>query len=382
MDEVERLIAELQRKDLQVSRRDILKLASAGSLGAILAACGVSPSAGPSPTTAPASGSAPAPAQSKPGDQIVIKVASSGFPLPGDLDQQYSDHAIAVMKLQELLKKYAGDKVKLEVFYNSVLGDEQKTVQGARLGVPAPMATAASFAVDPFSPSMGFFSLPYIFKNRAQARKVLNTMWDELDQKMIKEAGIRAVTYFGFATRLISNSKRPVRSIEDMKGLKLRVPPQAVMIETFKSIGVEPAPIAYSEIFTATQQGTIDGLEVLITTILSGKFYEVVKYGTPAHYNMLLMMIIIGEQYYQNLPKDVQEAISKAGRETSQWAMDYNDDLEARALKELKAKGMQIDTLSDEGEWENRSKAVWPKLYDKVGGKAMIDRVEQILKSS
>lgn len=329
------------------------------------------------PTSAPAKAVAPAPASS--GQKITIKAASGGYPMPGGLEDQLNEQVIGYMTFEQQLKKYT-DKVELQVFHNMQLGDEAQTMQGARMGVPAPMASGATNNLHPFAPSIGFMTLPYMWDSYAQTGKVLNKIWGELDQRLIKEAGVRAIFYCPTGFRDLTNSKRPIKTIDDLKGLKIRVPPNQIMVGTYKAWGVEPVAIAYSELFQALQQKVIDGHDLAAVTHYTGKYYETQKYYTPLKYLLLFEVSVMGEQYYQSLPKDVQEAITKAGRDTLNLTLDQLGKKNEFCTKEMTTKfGLEMVPLQDEEkEWKPRGLAIWKDFYDKCGGKDWVDKIVAI----
>jgi len=332
------------------------------------------------PATAAAAPAAPtkaaAPAQASSGPKITIKAASAGFPMPGGLDEQLNEQVIGYMTFEQQLKKYT-DKVDLQVFHNSQLGDEGQTMQGARMGVPAPMASGATNNLHPFAPSVGFMTLPYMWDSYAQTGKVLNKVWDELDQRLIKEAGVRAIFYCPTGFRDITNSKKPIKTIDDLKGLKIRVPPNQIMVGTYKAWGVEPVAIAYSELYQALQQKVIDGHDLAAVTHYTGKFYETQKYYTPLKYLLLFEVSVMGEQFYQSLPKDVQEAVTKAGRDTLNLTLDQLGKKNEFCTNEMvTTQGLEKTLLTDEEkEWKARSVAIWKDYYDKCGGKDWVEKI-------
>lgn len=328
--------------------------------------------------TAPAKTTAPA-APAASGQKIVIKVAASGFPLPGGPEQQLSDQVIALNIFEQQLKKYT-DKVELQIFHGT-LGDQTATYQGARLGVPAPMATGAVNNLHPFAPSVGFMNLPYIWKDYKQLANVMYKLWDEVDERVIKEAGVRVVQYYIAGWRDLSNSKKPIKTIDDLKGLKIRVPPNQIMVATYKAWGVEPLSIGYSELYQALQQKVVDGHDLCAPAQYSGKFHEVQKYYTRLHYSPLPMATVVGEQFYRGLPKDVQDAITKAGRESLELSIAPIERAEEISLQEMKKAGLEVVELTDEPEWEKRARKIWPDFYSSAGGKALIDKIEELKKA-
>jgi tripartite ATP-independent transporter DctP family solute receptor len=203
------------------------------------------------------------------------------------------------LKFSELIAEKTGGKHSTKLFLNSQLGSEQDTVNEAAIGTLA-FSILASNNLAPFSPTLGILSLPYIFENLEQAQKTVSgSIGKELIQSTVRDAGVRIVgwTYSGF--RVLSNSKHPIRKISDLEGVIVRVPKNEIMIDTYKSWGNTPTPMAWSEVFTALQQGVVDGQDTPYTTIYAMKFGEVQKYITDLHYLFLLEPLIISEAIYK-----------------------------------------------------------------------------------
>ena len=284
------------------------------------------------------------------------------------------------LKFGELLKEKTGDAHSVKLFLNGQLGSEQDTVNDLALGA-LDFSILASNNLAPFSPTMGILSLPYIFENLEQADKIVtNEIGAELVANTIRDTGVRVLawTYSGF--RVLSNSKRPIKKLADLDGLVVRVPKNEIMIATYNSWGNSPTPMAWSETFTALQQGVVDGQDTPYTTIYAMKFGEVQKYISDLHYLFLLEPLVVSESLFQAQDKATQDAMLAAGIEASKYSLQWLIDKEKTIKAELVSDcGMQIHTIEDEAEWASRAqKAVWPKFYESIGGK---DKVNALLKS-
>ena len=282
-------------------------------------------------------------------------------------------------KFQEVLEAKTKHKVKL--FLNGQLGSEQDTVNDAAMGT-LDLSLLAINNITPFSPTVGVFTLPYVIQSLDEA--VMLTQGDigkELTENTIRDAGVRIIgwTYTGF--RVLTNSKKPVKTLADLEGLVIRVPKNEIMIDTYKSWGINPTPMAWSETFTALQQGVVDGQDNPYLTVSSMKFYEVQKYITNIRYIFSIEPLIISEMLFQDLSEEDQNAILEAGKMATEHSAQFLRDSEAAIKEDLVAKGMQIDDPADgEKEWiAKATEAVWPKFYDSIGGKEKLDQVLKAL---
>jgi TRAP-type C4-dicarboxylate transport system, periplasmic component len=232
--------------------------------------------------------------------------------------------------------------------------------------------------LQPMAPSTGVFVMPYMFKTSDEAHKVIEAMMDDLNKRVTKESGTRILAIGEKGFRVLSNSSRPVKTIGDLKGLRIRVPPNQQMIATYKAWGIDPIPMAWEETFNALQQKVVDGQDNPYATLITSKFFEIQKYVTEIHYYLWTGPLTIGEARFQSFPKDVQDALVKAGREAQEYEWKVNADFDKTIMKQLQEKGMVLQGApTDEAVWEKRAKAIWPDLYSKVGGKEWVERVEQ-----
>ena len=275
---------------------------------------------------------------------------------------------------EQLAAATNGD-VDVQLFPTSQLGSEQETVQNCRLGT-LDFSVVAINNITPFAPKVGLFTLPYMMLSAEDARTLAEgPIGQELVGSTIKAAGVRIIAWSYSGYRVLSNSKRPIRHVKDLKGLTIRVPKNNIMIGTYKSWGINPTPMAWDEVFTALQQKVIDGQDTPLITQYFMKFYEVQKYVTKIRYLFLLEPLIVSEKLFRKQSPEMQALILKAGKDASarsfQFLIDKEAEIEALFVKE----GMEITMAADdEKEWiEKATKEVWPKFYKSIGGKEKAD---------
>ena len=284
-------------------------------------------------------------------------------------------HHAAALDFKAFVEKATNGKAEVQIYPANQLGGEERNFQDIQNQV----IQAASLAVNNatvFSPSLGVFDLPYIFKNFDEAYKAIDANWDEINQRMIKESGNMAVGWLVQGFRVLSNSKRPVNTLADLKGLKIRVPNNPIMIATFKAWDCEPAPMAWEETFNALQQKVVDGQENPYPVFASNKFEEVQKYITEIHYKMWIGPIVMNADWLNKQPADVKQAIIDGGK----LATKNNRIMIAEMEKELKGNiaksGVQIiDKPADEDMWAQKAMTVWPQFYSKMGDLSLLDSI-------
>ncbi len=284
-------------------------------------------------------------------------------------------------KFSELLSEKTNKKYSARLFVNGQLGSEQATVNDVALGT-LDMSVVGSSNLAPFSPSMGLFALPYIFENIDQAETVINSdVSERLAEQALKQANVRVLAWSYSGFRMLTNSKRPVTTLDDLQGLVIRVPKSEIIIDTYKALGVNPTPVAWSETFTALQQGVVDGQETPYAAISSMKFAEIQRYLTETHYLFQLEPLIMSESLYQDLSPAVQKALVESGKEATQFSLEWLKEREGSIKKDLtKNYGLQISQLEDESVWVKKAQAtVWPKFYDQIGGKEKVNQLLRVL---
>ncbi len=295
-------------------------------------------------------------------------------------DTLESDQGWLATRFKEIVETNSNGEYKVELFPAGQLGDEQKMVKDARRG-SLDGAVVAINNITPFSKSVGVLTLPYLIQNFSDAVKVttggLGAKWQAF---LIKEAGVRPLGWSYANFRVLTNSKRPVKKLADLKGLKLRVPKNAIMIETWKALGAEPIPMAWPETFTAMQQGVVDGQDNPHVVNFAFKFYEVQKYTSEVHYNFALQPLVIGEKFFQSLTAEDQAMLTRAGLEAQQFNLLTAVSVAEEAKQNMVKNGVEYMELEDEDQWVKIAmENVWPKFYDEIGGKAAADEVVKAL---
>ncbi|QJT08703.1 TRAP transporter substrate-binding protein [Oceanidesulfovibrio marinus] len=289
-------------------------------------------------------------------------------------------HTTAIEKFKEIVEKESGGNIKVQTFFGGSMGDEQSNVRQLR-SKEIHLAVLAVGNLTPFAPQANIFYLPYMFPTIEGAYQLLG---DEAFVKktsdiIAKESGTRPLAWLVGGYRHLTNSVRPVKNIDDLQGLKIRVPPVEIQLESFKSWGVEPHPLAWSETFNALQQGVVDGQENPHTVNRDQKFWEVQKYITELHYLLWVGPMLVSESWFQKLDSDTQALIQRAATEAAAYEWKWAAEQDQIALQQCLDHGMEITTLEDEPVWQEKARSLWPKFYDQVGGKEMIDEAVAII---
>ncbi len=268
------------------------------------------------------------------------------------------------------LEENTGGEHGATLFLNGQLGDEQDTVNDAAIGT-LDFSILAINNITPFSPSVGTLTMPYLILSLEDAVTLTQgPIGQELVENTIRDAGVRVIgwAYSGF--RVLTNSARPIETVEDLKGLVIRVPRNEIMIATYKAWGVNPTPMAWSETFAGLQQKVVDGQDNPYITVYAMKFDEVQDYVTNLRYIFSIEPLIVSEAVFQDMSEDEQQAVLAAGETATKASEEFLRTQEASIKEELVSRGMQIsDPANGEQAFiDLATTAVWPQFYDSIGG--------------
>ena len=297
---------------------------------------------------------------------------SHGSPVPEE-----PMYTTAVL-IQELMEESVGDKVNFQVFPSCQIGCEARAIQDLQQGV-IQIASVAVNNASVFSPALAVFDLPYIFKSAEEFNALIDNHWEDLNEKIVEESGLYVICWYVQGFRVISNSKHPIKNIDDLKDVKIRVPPNPIMVATFKAWGGQPVPMGWDETFNAVQQKVVDGQENPYSSLVANKMYEVQRYVADVHYKMWVGPMLVKKEWLDNLPADVREALLRAGREVTMRNREEITQLDENAILLLKEKGMQIDALEDEDVWIERAMSTWPQFYEMIGDLSILDQMMDTL---
>ena len=283
---------------------------------------------------------------------------------------------IGARKIKELVEKRAGDRVEVQVFTDAQIGDQRTMVENLRNGTQEITWVTVGF-FGSYEPILNVIESGYLFRDSHHSYKVFDgPMGDEI-RALVEKHGVKLLGYYEAGLRHITNNVRPINTPADLKGLKIRTPQAKYHLNTLKYMGANPVAMSFGELYTAMQQKVVDGQENPLSNIYKAKFYEVNKYLSLTGHLHLTHMVMYSAKLWDKLPADLQKIVREAVIESQETQRKAVRDDDENLLKELKAKGMQVN----EGDREAFRKAVLPLRDDAVkefGPKAKewIERIE------
>ena len=285
---------------------------------------------------------------------------------------QGSLHVVAIDKFKEIVEKESNGAITVQTFYGGSLGDEQANVKQLR-NAEIHLAVLADGNLTPFAPQAGVFILPYMFPKISDAEKLFGNeaFMNKTADAIAKQSRTRPLSWLVGGYRIITNSKKPINTMADLKGLKIRVPAVELQLAAFRSWGVEPHPLAWSETFNGLQQGVVDGQENPHAINRDQKFWEVQKYITNIHYMLWVGPMLVSDPWFRKLDPQTKALVEKAAKEAAAYEWKWSAEQDEIALKECLARGMVINDVSDEPAWTEAARSVGPPAPPTVGGTAV-----------
>jgi tripartite ATP-independent transporter DctP family solute receptor len=306
--------------------------------------------------------------------QITMKIGHS-------VNMEWSSHTATLKRFAELVSIYTQNEIKPEIFPGAQLGGEREMVQQARQGA-LHVTLPATNNIAALAPSLNVFILPYLTQSTAEANYLQDELTPFLVPRVIEEAGVRIVGWENSGWRaFFYKSDDPIESPADLADLKMRVPPNPIMIASYEAWGGNPTPIAWSELYSALQQGVVEGGDNPVTDVIGMKFNEVVNRMTTFHYTILTHPIVVSERWFQSLSEEHQAAILRAGEEATAYIRWWQPIDEAAWWKKAEEAGVTVTAIEDESEWSEKARAIWPEYYDAIGpdGEEVVNKALEVL---
>jgi TRAP-type transport system periplasmic protein len=299
------------------------------------------------------------------------RVLNLGFSTPVE-----SDYGVAALKLQQLVKERMGDAVEVRVRCCATIATEDDAFKALQLGTVDAYFISGN-NVSPHFPLMDITVLPYVFQGAAHVRKIRDGgIADELADRLQKATGVTLLTWGALSHRDFYNSKRPINDVKDMVGLKVRVPKNDVMIQTFKAFGAEPVPLAWSETPAALQTGAVDGSDNGTSVIKAMKFNEFQKHLAILEHFAGFAPLLASPRFMSRLSPEQQKTFLQCAKEAGQHQIASVESEVETIRKYLGDNGMQV-TRPDQKSFINAVIPLQDKFVTEKGAdfKAMLDKI-------
>ncbi|SRR5579859_747120 len=272
--------------------------------------------------------------------------------------------------------KRTGGRIRIEQYPNSVLGGEVEMLDGLKLGT-VDFALISGAALPNVLPEAGVFSIPFIFRDADHAHHVLDSALGQAYLDKLREKGIVGLAWGENGMRQLTNAKHPIRTPDDLKGLKLRLPQSEVMVAGFKALGAETAAIGFPQLFAALQTGQVDGEENPIATILSAKFSSVQKYLTLSGHVYDPAGILVSGETWKEFSEADRAALIAAAKVGAEASRRFAAEAQKNGVAELKKQGMEVTEQIDRAAFVAAMQSVRPD-YEKKFGTEVLSKIDAI----
>ena len=278
-----------------------------------------------------------------------------------------SPYDVGAHRFAELVDQYTKRAVQVKVFPSAQLGLEQNTAKDVQLGTLDLTLVAINNASIWYKP-LDVTIMPFMFRDRDHANAVVNgPVGKELFEGYRKASGLRIISVFEWGDRAIINKIRPINKPDDLKGIKIRLPKNEVMLDTYAALGATTAAIDWGELYTALQQGVADGLEGPPQGMIDMKFTDFLKNYSYINIFYGLAVILINDKAFLALPKEQQEAITRAGHEAGEYQRWVSAVSHVDGLKKLQEVGVKVNVVGDREAFIKAVQPVYTKYRKEIG---------------
>lgn len=282
------------------------------------------------------------------------------------------------LKFKELLEERSGGRIRVDLYFNGTLGDEKTSMQALQIGTMDFFRATTNAMPDYGVDTMNAMALPYVFRDLDHLSKALRSDLGEELLDDIQEAGTQMVgiSYMEEGPRNLFFTGKAVSKLADLKGLKIRVPENQVMLDTIKALGANPTPISYSELYTSLQTGVVDGAENGITGYISNSFFEVAPYYVKDAHTFGAGILLMSEKSWNELSEEDQKLVKEAGAESMDAVLEYTKEIEVQYYSELESKGVTCIEVEDLDKWQEAVQPLYASYSQEVQN--VIARVQAI----
>jgi len=311
---------------------------------------------------------APAPAAEQKPQETTFKFKYGHVNAPGSMVYFYSE------EFARRVKELSKGRIEITVYPNATLGPEARLLELVNTG-NLDFAATTAMGLGSYVPAVSVLDAAYVFRDpKHQLAFALSEEGKKLLDQVAEKTNMIVVANPSYGVRHLTTRDKPVKTPADLKGLKIRCMDFRQAIENVTALGASATPMAFSELYMALQQKVVDGQENPLNTILASKFYEVQKYLILTGHVVTNGPIVMSKKSFESLPKDLQDVVLEAGRQTMERTLQEIETKESEWLRELQAKGMTVITPDVEAFRKRALEYLPPKMED-VWGKGVYEKI-------
>ncbi|MEC9492675.1 TRAP transporter substrate-binding protein [Flexistipes sp.] len=275
----------------------------------------------------------------------------------------------AAQYLKKIVEERTDGRMKVEIYPNASLYGDREAIEALQMN--AIQLAAPSFSkFTGFVPELQIFDLPFLFNDNDHLHKVLDGEVGQKILKLVGQKGLVGLAYWDNGFKQISAKQRPLIKPSDAAGLKFRIMSSKVLEEQFKVIGANPQVLPFSEVYSALQQGVVDGQENTLSNIYTKKFHEVQNYMTLSNHGYLGYLLVSNKIFMNQLPEDLKKIFLGAVKDATEYARKIAKEVNQEYLKKIRESGkVEIIKLTPEQRqvWKEKMMEIYPEFYDVIG---------------
>ncbi|PIE54409.1 MAG: C4-dicarboxylate ABC transporter substrate-binding protein [Dethiosulfovibrio peptidovorans] len=279
-------------------------------------------------------------------------------------------------KFKEMVEKETNGAVSIRIFPNNQLGSgERDLLEGMQLGT-VDLVVSSTGPMSGFEKKFMLFDFPFLFRDKNHAYKTLDGPIGQYVMGLLEKKGIKGLAWYENGFRHLTNSKRAVKTPEDAEGLKLRTMENKVHMAIWKALGADPTPMAWGELFTALQQGVVDGQENPVPVVYTSKLYEVQGHFALTGHVFSPSMLLISKRVWDKMPEEYRDVLLQAAQESAVFERSEITRMEDEQVAKLKELGMTV-TYPDKEPFLKKTKVVYDQFREQLGDDGKL--LDQIL---
>jgi tripartite ATP-independent transporter DctP family solute receptor len=284
----------------------------------------------------------------------------------------------AVVRMGRKLEQASGGRLSIQMYPSMQLGGEKEMIEQAQVGALA-IARISVGPMGPIIPELNVFNLPFMFRDNAHMEKVIDgPIGEELLKKLSDHptANLIGLCWMNAGTRHVYNNKKPIRTVEDLKGLKIRMMGNPVFVDTMNALGGNGISMGMDQLVNAMQTGVVDGAENNEPTYATGQHYRYAKYYSLTGHLIIPEILVFSKRTFQSLSKDDQDLVRRLAREAQLEERTLWYEMEQKSVAQIKAAGVEITEVPDKKPFQAAVKPVWDKYGAQLAG--LIERIQNV----
>jgi tripartite ATP-independent transporter DctP family solute receptor len=284
----------------------------------------------------------------------------------------------AVVRMGKKLEAATNGRLSIQMYPSMQLGGEKEMIEQAQVGALA-IARISVGPMGPIVPELNVFNMPFMFRDIAHMEKVIDgPIGDEMLKKLSDHptANLIGLCWMNAGTRNVYNSKKPIRSVEDLKGLKIRMMGNPVFVDTMNALGGNGVAMGFDQLVNAMQTGVVDGAENNEPSYTTGQHYRYAKYYSMTGHLIIPEILVFSKKIFTSLSKDDQALLLKVAKEAQQEERVLWYEMEKKSVEDMKKAGVEITDIPDKKAFQAAVKPVWDKYGVQLT--SIIQRIQDV----